>query len=250
MRRRARAATRFPLVVPMRIQYNSKQSNQRNTPARHPQILQAPLPDTDHPLIACHECDLLQRHPDISEHGSVHCQRCNAILFHNIPDSVDRVIALSLAALILFIVANLFPFLSFEVGAQATHTTLITGVQQLYAQGIWPLAALVLFTCILAPLAQLLLMLYIFVPLKFEKLAHYTRSAFRILDLMRNWNMIDVFMIGILVALVKLTKMADIIPGIAMWSFLLLIFAVAGATASIDGRIVWRRVDQAMQQTP
>jgi len=200
-------------------------------------------------LIACHECDLLQRHPEISDHGSVHCRRCNAVLFHNIPDSVDRVIALSLAALILFAVANLFPFLSFEVGAQATHTTLITGVQELYAQGIWALAGLVLFTCILAPFTQLLLMLYIFVPIKFGKLARHTRGAFRILGQTREWNMIEVFMIGILVALVKLTKMADIIPGIAMWSFLLLIFTVAGATASIDGRIIWRRVDLAASQS-
>jgi paraquat-inducible protein A len=165
-------------------------------------------------------------------------------LFRNIPNSIDRTIALSLAGLILFIVANVFPFLSFEVGNQTTQSNLFTGVRQLYAQGIWLLAGLVFFTSILAPLLQLLLMLYVFIPIKFDHVARYTRQAFRVLRHIRDWNMIEVFMIGILVALVKLTKMATIVPGIAMWSFLVLIFLVTGASASIDGRIVWRRLDQ------
>ena len=199
----------------------------------------------DRPLVACHECDLLQRQPAFAPHGYVQCTRCGAPLFRNIPNSIDRTIALSLAGLILFIVANVFPFLSFEIGNQTTQTTLFTGVRQLYAQGTWALAGLVFFTSILAPLLQLLLMLYVFVPIKFDRVAGQTKKAFRLLRHIRDWNMIEVFMIGILVALVKLTKMATIVPGIAMWSFLALIFLVTGASASIDGRIVWRRLDRA-----
>lgn len=196
------------------------------------------------PLIACHECDLLQRQPLIAHHCNVLCGRCGAVLFRNIPDSVNRTIALALAGLILFIVANVYPFLSFEVGNQATQTTLFTGVRALYAQGIWALAALVFFTSILAPLIQLLLMLYIFIPIKMDSAALYTKAAFRLLNTIRDWNMIEVFMIGILVALVKLTKMATIVPGVAMWSFVALIFLVTGASASIDGRIVWQQLER------
>ena len=205
--------------------------------------------DTTNPLskatlIACHECDLLQRQPVMTHHASVQCGRCGAVLYRNIPDSVDRTIALSLAGLILFVVANLFPFLSFEVGSQTTQTTLFTGVRELYAQGIWALAALVFVTSILAPLVQLILMLYVFIPIKAGGVAIYTRPAFRLLNKVRDWNMIEVFMIGILVALVKLTKMATIVPGIALWSFMVLIFLVTGAAASIDGRIVWRQFER------
>ncbi len=206
--------------------------------------------DTTNPLseatlIACHECDLLQRQPVITHHCNVQCRRCGAVLFRNIPDSVDRTIALSLAGLILFVVANLFPFLSFEVGSQVTQTTLFTGVRELYAQGIWALAALVFITSILAPLLQLVLILYIFIPIKTGRVAAYTRPAFRLLQTVRDWNMIEVFMIGILVALVKLTKMATIVPGIAMWSFMVLIFLLTGAAASIDGRVVWQQFERA-----
>lgn len=165
------------------------------------------------------------------------------MLYRDIPDSVEHIVALSIAGLVLFFVANIFPFLSFEVGNQSTHTTLFTGVRALYLQGIWALSGLIFFTCILAPMLQLLLMLYIFIPIKFGKFAKYTKPAFRTLLHIQNWNMIEVFMIGILVALVKLTKMADIVPGIAMWSFVVLIFVVTGAATSIDRRIVWRQLD-------
>jgi len=166
------------------------------------------------------------------------------LLFRNIPNSIDRTIALSLAGLILFVIANIFPFLAFEAGGQSTQTNLVEGVRQLYDQGIWALAGLVLFTCILAPLLQLLLMLYVFVPLKFSRVAVYTRPAYRLFLRITEWNMIEVFIIGVLVALVKLVKMADIIPGTAMWSFIGLVFVVTGAAASIDGRLVWRRLDE------
>ena len=198
---------------------------------------------TEQALIACHECDLLQRQPATTHESTVVCHRCKAVLYRDIPDSVDRTVALSVAGLILFVVANIFPFLAFELSSQSTQTTLFTGVHELYLQGIWALSGLILFTCILAPGAQLLLMLYIFVPIKFGKLAKYTKPAFRLLQHIQNWNMIEVFMIGILVAMVKLVKMADIVPGIAMWSFMVLIFVVTGAAVSIDGRIVWRQLD-------
>jgi len=72
--------------------------------------------------------------------------------------------------------------------------------------------------------------------------ARYTKQACRYLQRLRDWNMIEVFMIGILVALVKLLKMATIVPGIALWSFLAMIFIITGALASIDGRVIWRRL--------
>lgn len=207
-------------------------------------ILQTTSEQASQALIACHECDLLQRQPAATHDSTVVCHRCSAVLYRDIPDSVEHIVALSIAGLILFAVANIFPFLAFEIGSQSTQTTLFTGVRALYLQGIWALSGLILFTCILAPGLQLLLMLYIFVPIKFGKLAKYTRPAFRTLQHIQNWNMIEVFMIGILVALVKLTKMANIVPGIAMWSFVVLIFVVTGAAASIDGRIVWRQLDR------
>jgi paraquat-inducible protein A len=168
--------------------------------------------------------------------------RCGATLHRNRPDSLDRTLALTLAGIVLFIVANSFPFLSFQMQGQTTDTTLATGVKDLYEQGMWELSAVVLFTSILAPGTQLLLLLTILVPLKLDRLPRGFPTLFRYVRTLTPWGMMDVFMLGILVSVVKLSDMATIVPGISLFAFGVLIFVLAGAQATLDPDIVWSRV--------
>jgi len=174
---------------------------------------------------------------------SAQCGRCGAVLYRNIPDSINRTISLAIAGLVLFVCANVFPFLAFEVSGQSVQATLLSGAIALNQQGMWEVAALVVFTCVAAPLAQLLLMLYLFIPLKFNRLPKRSARAFLLLREIQSWNMIEVFMVGILVALVKLTKMAIIVPGLALWSFMALIVVLTAAASAIDPELVWDKVD-------
>ena len=171
------------------------------------------------------------------------CGRCGAVLYRDIPDSINRTIALAIAGLVLFVCANVFPFLAFEVSGQSVQATLLSGAIALNKQGMWEVAALVVFTCVVAPLVQLLLMLYLFIPLKFNRLPKFSARAFLLLREIQSWNMIEVFMVGILVALVKLTKMAIIVPGLALWSFMALIVVLTAAASAIDPELVWEKVD-------
>lgn len=195
------------------------------------------------PLIACHECDLLQQRASLPARTRALCGRCGAVLYRDIPDSINRTISLAIAGLVLFVCANVFPFLAFEVSGQSVQATLLSGAIALNQQGMWEVAALVVFTCVAAPLAQLLLMLYLFIPLKFNRLPKYSARAFLLLREIQSWNMIEVFMVGILVALVKLTKMAIIVPGLALWSFMALIVVLTAAASAIDPELVWDKVD-------
>jgi paraquat-inducible protein A len=193
-------------------------------------------------LIACHECDLLQKLTPPPPGGIARCPRCGAVLYRNKPDSLNRTLALSVAGLILFVVANAFPFLAFNMQGQVTQTRLITGVHDLYAQGMWEIAALVLLTTILVPATQLWLLLYILIPLKLNRIPWKLPHAFRLLRGLGPWGMMEVFMLGILVAVVKLADMASIVPGLALWAFAILIVMLAGAAASLDPHAVWDRV--------
>lgn len=195
-------------------------------------------------LIACHECDLIQQRINLPENGKAQCGRCGVVLYRCIPNSIDRTSALAISGLVLFVCANVFPFMAFEVSGQSTQATLFSGAVDLYMQQMWALALLVFVTCIGAPLMQLILMLYIFVPLKFGRLPAHTPLVFRSLREVQAWNMIEVFMLGILVALVKLTKMATIVPGLALWSFMALIVVLTAAAAAIDPELVWDKLDQ------
>ena len=126
---------------------------------------------------------------------------------------------------------------------QETQTTLISGVVDLYNQGKWEIAILVLLTTIVVPMLQLLLQLYVFLPLKLNRTPWNMATVFRIGQNLQTWNMMEVFLIGILVAVVKLVGMAQIVPGLALWSFALLIVTLAAAGANLDSRVVWTRVE-------
>ena len=193
-------------------------------------------------LIACHECDLLQRIPVQPGGGVARCGRCNAVVHRSIPNSIERSLALTLAGLMLFAIANSFPFLAFKMQGLETETTLITGVVDLYNQGMWEISLLVLLTTIIVPLLQLLVMLYVLLPLYLNRMPWKLGTIFRFLHHLAPWGMMEVFLIGILVAVVKLVGMAQIVPGTALWSFALLIVVLAATSANLDPKLVWERV--------
>ncbi|MFP4245646.1 MAG: paraquat-inducible protein A [Halochromatium sp.] len=197
----------------------------------------------NHPLSLCEECDLLQRSPPLPPRGSSRCLRCGHRLHRHRPASLDRTLAFALTGLILFVVANSFPFLSFEMQGQHTETTLFSGVAELAEQGKAEVAAVVFFTAILAPALQLLLLLIVLAPLRLGRgLPPGYPTLFRWFKTMLPWGMMDVFLIGILVSVVKLADMATIVPGTSLFAFVLLIFALAAAQAALDPEIVWERV--------
>jgi paraquat-inducible protein A len=144
--------------------------------------------------------------------------------------------------MILFIVANSFPFLAMKMQGNVTHTTLATGVESLYQQERPLVATLVLLTTIAAPFLQLSVMLLVLGSVKMDVRFPGLALMFRLLRRFQAWSMMEVFMLGILVSLVKLADMAKIVPGIALWSFVLLIPVLAGATASLDPQLIWRRI--------
>jgi paraquat-inducible protein A len=150
---------------------------------------------------------------------------------------------LTIAGLILFVFANAYPFLTFRLEAQIQKTNLITGVVELYQQGMWIVAGVVLLTTIVMPLLELSGMLFVLVPLKLGRRPWKLALLFRSVRSFRPWGMMEVFMIGILVAAVKLVKMASIIPGTALYAFMVLIFILAASAAALDPHIIWKSLD-------
>ena len=193
-------------------------------------------------MIACHECDLLHRIKPLPDGTVAKCVRCGAVLYREKKDSLDRTLSLTIAGVVLFIVANVFPFLALKNQGLVQETTLITGILELYKQDMRGLAVLVFLTTILVPLIQLAGMLYVLVPLRFNRVPLKLALVFRFIRSLQPWGMMEVFMLGILVSMVKLAKMADIVPGLALYSFAVLIFVLAGAATSLDPRVVWNRV--------
>jgi paraquat-inducible protein A len=126
-----------------------------------------------------------------------------------------------------------------KAGGDQVQTTLWGAVRALYAQDMWLVAGLVLLTTIVAPLTELAAMTYLLVPLKFNRIPRSMPQAFRTLNLVRAWSLVEVFMLGMLVALVKLAHIASVIPGVALWSFGALMLLLAAARAAFDPHALW-----------
>ena len=194
-------------------------------------------------LVACGECDLLQREVELPAGGVACCTRCHAELYRNKPGSLDATLALLVAAAILFVFANAHPLMGLDARGIRTSATLWDTAGALYARDMPSVATLVLVTVIVAPALQLAAMLYMLVPLRLGTVPPRIHAAYRLATFAQPWGMLEVFLLGSLVSLVKLTQVAkiDFDTGIvAVGGYVVL---VAAALSAFEPRELWKRVE-------
>ncbi|MGB5454302.1 MAG: paraquat-inducible protein A [Sedimenticolaceae bacterium] len=193
-------------------------------------------------LVACHDCDLLQHLPPEQGRGRVRCVRCGCVLHHQGRDVIAVPLALGITAMILFVLSNLFPLLDFGLHGRHDATYLLAGIQQLFAQGRPALAGVVLFTTVLAPILHIGLLIYLFLPLAFGLRPPAFVAALRLIQGVLPWSMLEIFLLGVLVAAVKLAENAVIVPGLAAWSLGLLVLVLAFAATQVHPHRLWEQV--------
>ncbi|WP_168788432.1 paraquat-inducible protein A [Paraburkholderia aromaticivorans] len=197
---------------------------------------------THREIIACEECDLLQLAAPLTPGASLRCCRCRAELGRGRTNGPERALAFTLASAVLLVISNAFPIVGLSVNGHLVQTTLAGSVRMLYTHGTWPLAVLVFLTTILTPVLQTVAMLWLLVPLRLGRVPWHAVEGFRLFQLARPWGMTEVLILGLLVALVKLTHIAKVVPGTALWSFVVLMLLLAAASATFDPREIWSRI--------
>jgi paraquat-inducible protein A len=195
-------------------------------------------------LVACHECDLLLKEIPLLTGGVAVCCCCGASLYRNTPYSVQRTLAFSLAAAILFIIANVYPILGIEIQGSRNATNLFGAVRSLWNQEMHMISSLVAFTTILVPSIELVTMTYLLLPLSLQRKPPGIALIMHVMHIIKPWGMVEVFMLGVLVSLVKLKDSSIIIPGVALWSFGGLTILLAAVAASFNPRDIWERIEQ------
>ena len=193
--------------------------------------------------IACLDCDLLYQRDPIPEGFSARCERCGSLLYRNRRDSLDRSLTLTLTSLIFLVIANSLPFMSFQLQGQTEQSTIFAGVRALYDADMRALALLVFFTTILAPVVKISAMLYVLLPLKLDRTPWRLAECFRAINFFGPWSMLEVYMLGVLIAVIKLSAMATIIPGLAFYAFVVLMVTSIASTTTLDASIVWNRLE-------
>lgn len=201
-------------------------------------------PDDDvSSLIACPNCDTLHRRTELPARETARCVRCHSVLYRSPDRRLSRVLALVTASLITFGIANAFPIVEIEVQGIYTETTLIGAAWALYREGMWLVALLVFATTVLFPLSQLLALVHLVLPLSRGRRPWAVFRVMRAVEWCRPWGMIEVFMLGVLVSLVKLSAMASVLPGVALWAFGALTVLLA-MVLSFDLHNLWPIIDE------
>ena len=194
----------------------------------------------------CPDCGLVQTLPVLQNAEAALCVRCGAVLRGVRPGEMDSAAALSLVALILLVMANAMPFMTFEFDGREETAYILTGVYAFYSHGFPSLAVLVLFASFIAPLVRVLSLLYVLVPLRMGYVPWRVARVFRFTQKLRTWGMLEVYLIGVLVAVVKLGQLASVFPGMGFYVLVPLVYVWTAIQGRIDPQIIWAAADRSI----
>ena len=186
--------------------------------------------------LGCRVCGLVNHAPD---NGI--CRRCETPLYPRKPSSFTKTWAFTIAAACLYIPANIYPFMDITNLAQTQPYTIIGGIIELVNVDLWPLALLVFFASITIPLLKLIGLAYMLITTQRRQASFLkTRTtAYRILDFIGRWSMIDVFMVSILVALVHFGQFANVTANVGAICFAAVVVLTIFAVNAFDPRLMW-----------
>lgn len=198
-----------------------------------------PIPMQESNVVICHECDLICQDTVLGAGGAAYCPRCKAKLFTNSGAKLDQALALSISGAMLFLIMNAFPLMAINLQQTTHQTTMFEATLAMWDKDMHVLAMLVFLTTIIAPALHISLEILVLCLIKFGDATRALALPTLLLRKLRPWNMVEVFMLGLLVSLVKLRDIADIIIGPAFWScaFLILITAILGSM--LTPRNIW-----------
>ncbi|MFT7306934.1 MAG: paraquat-inducible protein A [Candidatus Azotimanducaceae bacterium] len=192
-------------------------------------------------LVACHECDMLFHRDEIPVGAKANCTRCGAELYRHIDNSLDRSLALYLSTFVFMIIANFYPFITMQTAGIKATSIVASGGLALYQFGMGELGFVVFLTSILLPFVCVVSMIYLLVPARFGKLPPLYGPVYRIVRMCEPWSLLAVFMLGTLIAAVKLQDLASVIPGLGMLGFVLMLVTYSAARSNFDPEVLWSR---------
>ena len=195
----------------------------------------------DGTILGCTVCGLIQRCEPLPEGMVAECCRCGSLLAKSRSHSLDLTAALALSALVLYVPANIYPILRMSYHGIYSANTVWDGVVKLYQDGNWFVAIVVFLASIVIPMLKLLGLFFLVTTtrLKVQRWRSIRTWIHRVIEAVGPWAMLDVFMLSILVALVKLGQIATVTPGPGLLPFTLVVVLTILASATFEPRQIW-----------
>jgi paraquat-inducible protein A len=196
-------------------------------------------------LLACPVCDQLHREVAVPEGGRLRCRRCGTTLLTNAPRAVDRVLAAAIASAVLIVAAVFFPFLELNAVGIERRASVLDAARAFSSGLMVPLAVLTGIVIIVTPVLRALAVAYTLLPLRLGRPpAPGARAAYRLATRLKPWAMAEIFIIGVVVALVKVAGVATLTLGPAFWALVVLVLLVVVEGLNAHDRAIWLKLER------
>ena len=194
-------------------------------------------------LTACHGCDLLVEEGNIPPHSKATCPRCGSFLYEPKENTVNNSLALVITGLLLLWPAISMPIIEMTILGGTSFNSLSNAVVKIYQAGYSWVAFVVFFTSILAPTAKLLVLLTVLLHIKFKRHTKLLPQLFRYYVKLDTWEMLDVYIIAMLVSVIKLFDIAAIHGGLGLYCFVGLLLTSILVTVKLDKKQIWESIE-------
>lgn len=198
-------------------------------------------------IVVCNTCGMVQQAEELKPGTVAECCRCGIVISEHKAGSLGRTAALSLAALVLYVPANVYPILRMNYHGAHSESTVWDGCVTLFQNDQRLVAVIVFLASILIPIVKLLGLFFLVATTKLNS-ARWQLERTRIhrfIEVIGPWAMLDVFLLAVLVALVKLQQLATILPGPGLLAFTAMVVLTILASASFDPKLIWNEQDKA-----
>lgn len=192
----------------------------------------------------CPNCDLLVQKVVLEEQQKAACPRCGKVLYAPIYGSIEKTLAVSISALILFFPAMVLPIMTMNILGNIRSQTILQSVAAVFNDGHYIVAMMVFITCVLVPLLKITILFYVSLALFRRIKLPLLRWSYRIYHHIDEWGMLEIYMLGIIVSIVKLEGMSDLSFNVGMLIFSCLLVVTLLSSVFLDEHLFWERIEQ------
>ena len=191
-------------------------------------------------MIVCEDCGLAHRWRPLGQGAVARCARCDAVLDRSHRLSIDGILAITVAAAAMYLVAVNTPLLTLTLRGPAESASLVDAIRLTWTDGEPIIAVVAGLTALVAPAVFVLLRLYVLFPLSAGYKAPGFAWCVRMLHQAERWNMVEVFTVGVLLALVRLGALAHTSPGPGLFALGALTVLFASIQSAGLKRLWWQ----------
>lgn len=203
----------------------------------------------------CPCCDLLVKKQLLNYHQKANCPRCKKVLVQPVKNSIEKILALSIGALILFFPAILLPLMTLNLLGFSQGQSIAQSISAIYDEGYYLVAGIILITCIVVPLLKISILFFVslslFINNKFNNnifksnlMRRLVIISFRIYHSIEEWGMLEIYMLGIVVSVVKLEAMATLHFNLGLIIYIALIILTLLSSIFLDEELFWETIQK------